>query len=161
MFSLHKFSLKKLHYFNGIFCQSILPRDSFSPESGGRVKPSTAIEASTNTKVRHKKYRIPTYQDTGDDQVTEVVESPPPDLDCEGDVQVGSRTALIENFIPFGRNSWDRNCHQKYSNARQDICMQLWVDLMNSSKSKIMSTRWVLDTICWSYSSQCLVSIHY
>ena len=45
-----------------------------------------------------------TYQDTGDDQVTEVVEGPPPDLDCEGDVKVGSRTALVENFIPFCRN---------------------------------------------------------
>ena len=128
---------------------------------GAEWSPAPPLRLAQIHKVRHKKYRIPPYQDTGDDQVTEVVESPPPDLDCEGDVQVGSRTALIENFIPFGRNSWDRNCHQKYSNAIQDICMQLWVDLMNSSKSKIMSTRWVLDTICWSYSSQCLVSIHY
>ena len=28
-----------------------------------------------------------TYQDTWDDQVTEVVEGPSPDLNCEGDVK--------------------------------------------------------------------------
>lgn len=46
-----------------------------------------------------------TYQDAGDDQVAEVVQGPPPDLDCEGDVQVGSRAAIVENFIPF---CWNR-----------------------------------------------------
>ena len=43
-------------------------------------------------------------QDTGDDEVAEVVQRPPPDLDGEGDVQVRSGTALVENFIPFCGN---------------------------------------------------------
>ena len=42
----------------------------------------------------------------GDDEVGEVVHRPPPDLDGEGDVQVGLRTALVDHFISNCWNSW-------------------------------------------------------
>ena len=45
-------------------------------------------------------------EDAGDDQVEEVVESPPPDLDGEGDVQVGGGAALVPHLVPLGRDSW-------------------------------------------------------
>ena len=40
-------------------------------------------------------------EDAGDDQVEEVVESPPPDPDGEGDVHVGLRAALVHYRIPL------------------------------------------------------------
>ena len=39
-------------------------------------------------------------------QVVEVVESPPPDLDDEGDVEVGLRTTVVNNFISFSWHTW-------------------------------------------------------
>ena len=45
-------------------------------------------------------------EDAGDDQIEEVVESPPPDLDGEGDVQVGGGAALVPHLVPLGRDSW-------------------------------------------------------
>ena len=45
-------------------------------------------------------------EDAGHDQVEEVVESPPPDLDGEGDVQVGGGAALVPHLVPLGRDSW-------------------------------------------------------
>ena len=42
----------------------------------------------------------------GDDQVGEVVHRPPPDLDGEGDVQVGGGAALVPHLVPLGRDSW-------------------------------------------------------
>ena len=39
------------------------------------------------------------------DQVEEVVEGPPPDLDGEGDVQVGLRAAVVDNFVSFRRDA--------------------------------------------------------
>ena len=45
-------------------------------------------------------------EDAGDDEVEEVVESPPAYLDGEGDVQVGGRAALVPHLVPFGRNSY-------------------------------------------------------
>ena len=44
-------------------------------------------------------------QETRHDQVEEVVESSPPDLDGEGDVQVWLRATLINNFISFSGDS--------------------------------------------------------
>ena len=46
------------------------------------------------------------YEDAGDDEVTEVVESPPAYLDGEGDVQVGGGAALVPHLVPLGWNSW-------------------------------------------------------
>ena len=40
-------------------------------------------------------------EDAGDDQVEEVVESPPPDSDGEGDVHVGLRAALVHYRVPL------------------------------------------------------------
>ena len=45
------------------------------------------------------------YEDAGDDEVTEVVESPPAYLDGEGDVQVGGGAALVPHLVPLGWNS--------------------------------------------------------
>ena len=45
-------------------------------------------------------------QEAGDDQVGEVVQSPPPDLDGEGDVQIRLRAAVVDHFIPDCGNSW-------------------------------------------------------
>ena len=45
-------------------------------------------------------------EDAGDDQVEEVVESPPPDPDGEGDVHVGLGTALVHDVVPFSRHVW-------------------------------------------------------
>ena len=42
----------------------------------------------------------------GDDQVGEVVHRPPPDLDGEGDVQVGLRAALVDHLISNCGDSW-------------------------------------------------------
>ena len=44
-------------------------------------------------------------QDAGDDEVEEVVEGPPPDLDGEGDVQVRRGAALVPHLVPLGRDS--------------------------------------------------------
>ena len=41
----------------------------------------------------------------GDDEVGEVVHRPPPDLDGEGDVQVGLGTTLIDHLISLCRNT--------------------------------------------------------
>ena len=45
-------------------------------------------------------------QETRHDEVEEVVESSPSDLDSEGDVKVGFRTTFVDNFISCGRNTW-------------------------------------------------------
>ena len=64
---------------------------------------------------REAQHRHGGDQQTRHDQVEEVVERPPPDLDGEGDVQVGLRATLINNFISFSGNSLikteDINCH--------------------------------------------------
>ena len=52
------------------------------------------------------KHRHAGDQEAGDDQVGEVVEGPPPDLDAEGDVQVRFGTAVVDDLITNGRNSW-------------------------------------------------------
>ena len=44
-------------------------------------------------------------EDAGHDEVEEVVEGAPPDLDGEGDVQVGGGAALVPHLVPLGRNS--------------------------------------------------------
>ena len=44
------------------------------------------------------------YEDAGDDEVTEVVESPPAYLDGEGDVQVGGGAALVPHLVPHCRH---------------------------------------------------------
>ena len=44
-------------------------------------------------------------QETRHDQVEEVVESSPPDLDGEGDVQVWLRAAVVDNFVSFCRDA--------------------------------------------------------
>ena len=44
-------------------------------------------------------------EDAGHDEVEEVVEGAPPDLDGEGDVQVGGGATLVPHLVPFGRNS--------------------------------------------------------
>ena len=44
-------------------------------------------------------------EDAGHDEVEEVVEGPPPDLDGEGDVQVGGGAALVPHFVPLGWNT--------------------------------------------------------
>ena len=46
------------------------------------------------------------YEDAGNDEVEEVVESPPAYLDGEGDVQVGGGAALVPHLVPLGWNSW-------------------------------------------------------
>ena len=40
-------------------------------------------------------------------QVVEVVESPPSDLDNEGDVQVGLWAAVVDDFIPLGGDAFN------------------------------------------------------
>ena len=44
-------------------------------------------------------------QDAGDDEVAEVVESPPAYLDGEGDVEVRSGTTLVTHLVPLCRDS--------------------------------------------------------
>ena len=41
------------------------------------------------------------------DQIEEIVESSPSDLDGEGDVEVWLGTALVYHLIASGRNSWE------------------------------------------------------
>ena len=45
-------------------------------------------------------------QQTRNDQVGEVVERPPPDLDGEGDVEVGLRAAVVDHLVPDGGHPW-------------------------------------------------------
>ena len=49
-------------------------------------------------------------EDAGHDEVEEVVEGPPPDLDGEGDVQVGGGAAVVPHLIPHGRHSCVGTC---------------------------------------------------
>ena len=46
-------------------------------------------------------------EDAGDDQVEEVVESPPPDPDGEGDVHVGLRAAVVDDAVSSSWHSYD------------------------------------------------------
>ena len=56
-------------------------------------------------------------ENTGNDEIEEVVESPPPDVDPEGDVKVGSRTTIIDHLMSLGRNIF--KCEQlNYSSLR-------------------------------------------
>ena len=48
-------------------------------------------------------------QDAGDDEVAEVVQGPPPDLDGEGDVQIGSWTTFVEDLVTLGGHSYNTN----------------------------------------------------
>ena len=41
-------------------------------------------------------------EETRDDEIIEIVHGPPPDLDGEGDVQVGLRAAVVHNLVPDG-----------------------------------------------------------
>ena len=43
-------------------------------------------------------------QHTRDDQVEEVVQRPPPDLDLESDVKIGLRTTVVHLGVPGGWN---------------------------------------------------------
>ena len=45
-------------------------------------------------------FAAPGYEDTGTDEVWEIVESPPPDVDGDGDVNVRLWTALVNHNIP-------------------------------------------------------------
>ena len=47
-------------------------------------------------------------QDAGNDEVAEVVEGPPPDLDGEGNVQIGGWTTFIEHLVTLSWDSWNR-----------------------------------------------------
>lgn len=72
-----------------------LPKVSFSPESGGSVKPRRAmLEIDQN--ARH-------------DQVEKIVQRPPADLYGEGDVDVRLRTALVHYRVLFARHSCNEN----------------------------------------------------
>ena len=43
-------------------------------------------------------------EDAGHDEVEEIVESSPPDVDGEGDVHVGLRAALVDDTVPLTRH---------------------------------------------------------
>ena len=45
-------------------------------------------------------------EDAGHDQVEEIVESSPPDVDGEGDVHVGLRAAVVRHAVLLPGNSW-------------------------------------------------------
>ena len=49
-------------------------------------------------------------EDAGHDEVEEVVEGPPPDLDGGGDVQVGGGAAVVPHLIPHGRHPCVGTC---------------------------------------------------
>ena len=51
------------------------------------------------------------YEDAGNDEVEEVVESPPAYLDGEGDVQVGGGAALVPHLVPHCRHLWEQKSH--------------------------------------------------
>lgn len=73
---------------------SNLPRESFSPESGGKVNPKTAILAMrTHGTI---------------DQVEEIVKSSPSDDNHKRDIYVRFRAAIVVNFVPFAGNSCNR-----------------------------------------------------
>ena len=53
---------------------------------------------------REAEHRHGGDQQARHDQVEEVVQGPPPDVDLEGDVKVGLRTAVIRLGIPLSRH---------------------------------------------------------
>ena len=46
------------------------------------------------------------YEHARNYQVKKVVDCPPPDLDGEGDVEVGLRAAVVDHLVPDGGHSW-------------------------------------------------------
>ena len=55
---------------------------------------------------REAQHRHGGDQEARHDQVGEVVEGPPSDLDVKGDVKIRLGTAVVNDFIPISRNSW-------------------------------------------------------
>ena len=55
---------------------------------------------------REAQHRHGGDQEARHDQVGEVVQGPPPDLDVKGDVKIRLGTAVVNDFIPISRNSW-------------------------------------------------------
>ena len=54
------------------------------------------------------------YEDAGNDEVEEVVESPPAYLDGEGDVEVGRGAALVPHLVPHCGHRWEQKSHAKF-----------------------------------------------
>lgn len=52
-------------------------------------------------------------QNTGDYQVEEVVEGASPDVDCEGDVNIGLRAAVIGDAVLLARHTWTNPCNMQ------------------------------------------------
>ena len=52
-------------------------------------------------------------EDAGHDQVEEVVERPPPDVDGEGDVHIGLRAAVVRHTVLLPGNSWHQRIVQQ------------------------------------------------
>ena len=55
---------------------------------------------------REAQHRHGGDQEAGHDQVGEVVQRPPPDLDGEGDVEIRLRAAIIDHLVPDGGDAW-------------------------------------------------------
>ena len=55
---------------------------------------------------REAQHRHGGDQETRHDQVGEVVQRPPPDLDGEGDVKIRLRAAIIDHLVPDGGDAW-------------------------------------------------------
>ena len=55
---------------------------------------------------REPQHRHGGDQEARHQQIVEVVEGPPPDLDGEGDVQVRFGTAVVDDLISLGRNTF-------------------------------------------------------
>ena len=95
--------MRKLTMFMNIVrdISTVISRVTFSPESGGKLNPSTAMLTSMIYK-ESSTISLPWYKNTGANKIWKVVQGSSSDLDEDCNVNVGLWTALIKLHIPDG-----------------------------------------------------------
>ena len=92
-----------------------MANNRFTPERKNteRSEKTAATELRTQSELlsgvrgqREAEERHAGDENTGDDEVEEVVESSPPDVDGEGDVHIGLRAAVVRHAVLLPGHPW-------------------------------------------------------